>query len=114
MAGVRMTLTLRQKQSAFALAIARLIVWIFEQGWEVTCGDFNRPDHQGHIEMSCHYFRLAADLNLFIGGQWMDHECPEWEKIGQKWKTMGPFAAWGGDFASRDLNHMSFTHEGRK
>jgi len=105
---------LREKQSAFALAVAKLIVWIYEQGWEVTVADFNRPDQLGHMPDSCHYLRLAADLNLFVNGQWMDHYCPEWQAIGAKWKTMGEFAAWGGDFKSKDLNHLSFTHEGRK
>jgi hypothetical protein len=105
---------LREKQSAFARAVGKLIVWIYEQGWEITFADFNRPDHLGHMPNSCHYIRLAADLNLFVDGQWMDHDCPEWQAIGRQWKMAGEFASWGGDFESRDLNHISFSHDGRK
>lgn len=106
-------MTLRQTQSVFALLVAKLMVWINERGWEITVGDFNRPDNHGHMENSCHYIRLAADLNLFVDGVWKDEDCPEWQEIGKQWKSMHPLCRWGGDFTQVDLNHVSFEWQGR-
>ena len=105
-------MTLREKQSLFAKLIAQLMTWIFAQGWEITCGDFNRPDHLGHMQNSCHYIRLAADLNLFVNGQWVSDYSPEWQQIGDYWKTLDAGCRWGGDFQSKDLNHFSIENAG--
>ncbi len=107
------TLTLRQTQSLFAKLLGQLIVWIYEQGWEVTLADGFRPDAQGHMKGSLHYQRLAQDLNLFVAGRYMDTDCPEWQAVGAQWKSYDELCRWGGDFASKDLNHMSITWEGR-
>lgn len=104
---------LRELQSTFARLIGVLIGWIYEQGWEVTCGDFNRPDNLGHMPNSCHYIRLAADLNLFVAGVWKDADCPEWQQIGAQWESLHPLARWGGKFKQVDLNHFSLTYNGR-
>ena len=113
-------MTLREKQSAFAYQLARLIQWIYDQGWQLTLsegfvgdtdaadGDYDGPHKQGGL----HYKRLAQDLNLFVDGQWIvrgDH--PAWQAIGKRWKQMDSLARWGGDF--NDANHFSFAHEGR-
>lgn len=107
-------MNLREKQSYFCNLLARLIVWIYEQGWQVTLGDGLRSDGHGHMPSSLHYIGLAQDLNLFVNGEWKDRSCPEWEAIGQHWKALDPLlCAWGGDFKSVDLNHFSLRHEGR-
>lgn len=114
-------MTLRQKQSSFAFALAQLIVWIFDQGWEVTLaegyvgmtdaadGDYDGPHKRG----GQHYCQLAQDLNLFIDGDLIENgEHPAWAAIGAKWKRLDTLARWGGDFPG-DSNHFSFEHEGR-
>lgn len=107
------TLTLRQKQSLFTRLYAELILWVFSQGWELTLGEsFNRSG-RGHMFNSLHYIGLAADLNLFVKGHYMSDHCPEWDKIGEKWKSMHPLCKWGGDFTEKDYNHISLLHEGR-
>ena len=106
-------MTLRQKQSLFARLMQQLLTFIHANGWEVTFGDFNRPDRKGHMPNSIHYIRLAADLNLFVKGNWKSSDCPEWRMIGAYWKGLHPLCAWGGDFRSVDLNHFSLRHEGR-
>jgi hypothetical protein len=120
-------MTLREKQSAFFLAIAKLIVWAFGQGYELTLADGNidplrRVRLPGgvtvsgardlvHKETGLHYKRLAQDLNLFIDGVWIsDGGHPAWTKIGVHWEAQSPLAAWGGRF--RDANHFSFRHGG--
>jgi hypothetical protein len=112
---------LRQKQSAFAHALATLILWIEEQGWEVTLaegfvgttdaadGDYDGP----HMKNGQHYNQLGQDLNLFIHGDHITNgEHPAWLAIGARWKQIDSMARWGGDFG--DANHFSFEHEGRK
>jgi hypothetical protein len=98
--------------------IAELILWAYEQGYEVTVGDFYR-DHRVHGAMgekksysetfSNHKIRLAGDLNLFIEGIYQT-ESAAYKPLGLKWESMG--GAWGGRF--NDGNHFSLEHEGRK
>jgi hypothetical protein len=108
-------LTLRQKQSLFAKLIGQLIGFVYSMGWELTFGDVWRPDKKGHMPGSVHYIRLAADVNLFVGGIWKDRDCPEWQTIGRFWKGLDPLCAWGGDFRGDvDLNHFSLAHDGKK
>lgn len=128
-------MTLREKQSAFARAIASLILWITEEGkrrgekWEVTLADGAVDPYRKvitasgqlvvghdrqHMDGSLHYLRLAQDLNLFVDGQLVkDGSHPEWKAIGEHWEAMHPELRWGGRFTSVDANHFSFEHEGR-
>ena len=107
------TMSLRELQSLFARLVGQLIVWIYAQGWEVTFGDFSRVDGNGHMANSCHYIRLAADLNLFVAGVWKDADCPEWQQVGAYWESLHSLARWGGKFHQIDLNHFSLTYNGR-
>lgn len=106
-------MTLRERQSLFAKLLGELLVWIYAQGWEVTMGDANRPDLAGHMPGSCHFVRLACDLNLFVSGVWQTKACPEWDAIGVKWESMHTDCRWGGRFAKPDQNHVSITYLGR-
>jgi len=87
--------------------ISDLILWAFEQGYEVTLGDAFATT--GHKDNSCHYIRLAVDLNLFKDGQYLT-ETKDHEPLGIKWESMG--GSWGGRF--QDGNHYSLEHEGRR
>lgn len=115
-------MSLRKKQSRFAVCIANLISYATKQGYEVTFGDAFR-DNRLHGEFgvkkeyghknSVHKIRLAVDLNLFVNGEYItsgDH--PAYLELGEYWKTLDKDARWGGDFD--DANHFSFTHWGAK
>ena len=115
-------MTLREKQSAFAFALANFITWIFNEGCEVTLsegyvgdtdaadGDYDGPHKQG----GQHYLKLAQDINLFIDGKLITNaEHPAWKMLGRRWKQMDSLARWGGDWSSGDANHFSFEHEGK-
>lgn len=121
-------MTLRQKQSEFAYAVARLIVWAFDNGMELTLGDgsidptrkVRLPSGEvvhgcrdlNHKESGLHYKRLAQDLNLFLDGKFIrDGDHPAWQEIGRKWESLDSEAAWGGRFG--DSNHFSFRHGGK-
>lgn len=100
-------MTLREKQSKFARMVAALILWLTDQGYEVTFGD--AWAHTGHKEDSNHYIRLAIDLNLFKDGVYLqgtsDHI-----PIGEHWEDIG--GDWGGRYG--DGNHYSLEHNGYK
>jgi hypothetical protein len=114
--------TLRQKQSAFALCLAKLITWVYQHpGWEVTFAegyvgdtDARDGDHDGpHMKGGTHYLRIGQDLNLFIDGEWIRGHHQAWDAIGGYWLSLHPLARWGGTFKSRDWNHVSFEHQGK-
>lgn len=109
--------TLREKQSRFAVMIARLILWAEAQGFAVTFGEAWRSEEEARrlagaglgVRRSLHCDRLAVDLNLFIGGAWMQGSEAH-RPMGEEWERMG--GAWGGRFG--DGNHYSLPHGGRK
>lgn len=114
-------MTLGQKQRLFSRLIARLILWAYENGYEVTFGDAYR-DPRVHGSMgvkgsyseasSSHKERLAVDLNLFKDGVFLTRS-EDHAPLGAFWKSLHPDCRWGGDFKSPDGNHYSMTHEGR-
>lgn len=114
-------MSLRASQSLFARLIAELILWAFENGMEVTLGEAWRTQEQAKLNAdnrtgirdSLHCDRLAVDLNLFIGGVFVD-STEGHRRLGEKWKSMHPRCRWGGDFRKPDGNHYSFTPDGRR
>lgn len=123
--------TLGQKQRAFTRLLAMLILHVYDRGCELTLADGNvDPIRKGrllgasssapklqfrdavHMEGSLHYSRLAQDLNLFVGGEWItDGGHPVWTEIGVWWEAQHSLARWGGRWG--DANHLSLEHEGR-
>jgi hypothetical protein len=116
-----MTETLRQKQTRFALAVARLIQKADEMGYEMTLGEVERSKAQAvanaasgaGISNSLHLERLAIDLHLFKAGRYiMDGEGHA--ELGRWWKTLSPDHRHGGDFKSKDHNHYSLSPDGKR
>lgn len=112
------TETLGQKQRRFVRMVADLIVWAYENGYELTLGDGYRDPRlhgimgesrgYGH-PYSNHKIRLAIDFNLFKDGKFLETTDAH-RPLGEYWESMG--GTWGGRF--RDGNHYSLEHEGRK
>ena len=99
-------MTHREAQSLFAVNLAHLVLYGDSRGDAFTFGDV-MADH-GHQARSLHYDRLAADLNLFVGGDWVEEDHPEWHALGAFWKGLHPQNRWGGDIkVKRDWNHFS-------
>jgi hypothetical protein len=121
-----MSETLSQKQRRFTRMIAELIIWAYDNGYELTTGDFFR-DPRVHGAMgekksysegkSAHKQRLAADLNLFIEGIYQT-DSEAYKPLGIKWELLG--GAWGGRFKDSkgrpnpDGNHFSLEFNGIK
>lgn len=111
-------MTLGQKQRKFTRMIADLILFAYDQGYELTFGDAYRdPRVHGNVGQkqsyssanSLHKERLAVDFNLFKDGKFLtrteDHRV-----LGEYWESIG--GTWGGRF--NDGNHYSLEHGGRK
>lgn len=95
-------MTLGDKQRKFSLMIAKLIIFAYKKGYEITCGDFFA--HDKHKDGSFHYKKLAADLNLFKDRKYLT-KTEDHRFLGEKWESMG--GTWGGRFRNKDGNHYS-------
>jgi len=95
-------MSLRKQQSQFARMVGLLINYATLQGYEITFGDAYAKS--GHIEGSFHYKRLAIDLNLFKGGEYLT-ETQDHKPLGLFWESIG--GTWGGRFKKPDGNHYS-------
>lgn len=99
--------TLRMKQSRFARMLVLLLCYCELSGLKITLGD--AWAHDGHMENSLHYIRLAIDLNFFRDGDYLI-DTEDYRDAGEYWESIG--GSWGGRF--KDGNHFSLSYQGRK
>jgi hypothetical protein len=105
--------TLREKQSLFAWLLARLILKMYDAGYEVSVGSvFALAGEGGHMPGSLHTLKLAADLNLYKNGVYLT-TTEAHEAFGEWWESQHELCRWGGRFKKPDGNHYSITHGGR-
>jgi|688.fasta_scaffold848022_2 hypothetical protein len=97
---------MRNKQSIFILNFAKLIVWAYQQGYELTAGELFRTEEQHQFNLkagkskakrSKHQDRLAGDLNLFINGVYRT-DTASYKPLGDYWVSLHKDNVWGGDF----------------
>jgi len=114
---------LGRKQELFTQALALLLQFAAFRGFDVRMGQVERSKTEAKrlgFEGSNHTRRLAADLNLFRGGEFLtrseDHRI-----LGEYWEGLsGDFDGervtfcWGGRFSRPDGNHYSVEHKGTK
>lgn len=115
-------MTLGEQQRLFTHLVARLILWSYENGMQLTLGEAYRTPEQAAlnakagkgIAASLHGQRLAIDMNLIIDGVYQA-KSEAYKPLGDYWKSLHPLCCWGGDFASLpDGNHFSMTYGGIK
>lgn len=111
---------LREKQSLFCSLVAKLIIFAYAQGYELTFGEVLRSiadakqnaQSGAGISNSLHLLALAVDFHLFKDGVYLQNTI-EYKILGDYWKSLNPLCRWGGDFTSRpDGNHFSLEHMG--
>lgn len=111
-------MTLGQKQRLMTRLIADLIIFAYDNGYELTLGDAYRdPRVHGAVGVkqsyssanSLHKERLAIDFNLFKDGKYLT-QTEDHRLLGEYWESLG--GTWGGRF--QDGNHYSIEHNGRK
>jgi hypothetical protein len=99
-------MTLGEKQRKFSLMLAKLIIYAYEQGYEITFGDVWAKI--GHKINSNHYIRLAADLNLFKDGVFIVSGAGH-DLLHDYWDTLG-----GAERIENDMNHYSVEYKGSR
>lgn len=112
-------MTTRQQQSEFVRLVAKLIEFATANGMDLTFGECWRTAEQAAlnakkgsgISNSLHTERLAIDVNLFVGGVFIDSSGGH-RRLGEYWKTLHPNCRWGGDFRKPDGNHYSYSPDG--
>lgn len=115
-------MTLGQKQRVYSFLIAKLIMHIYESGYEVTLGEFWRSPEEAErlanadkgIKNSLHTVKLAGDINLFKNGKYLT-KTVDHQPFGEWWErqsTSEYTCTWGGRFG--DGNHYSISHQGKK
>ena len=116
--------SLRSAQSLLVRSLGKLIAYATCRGYELTLGEAYiqtpRKTRDGdfvedgvHMPSSLHYTRLAIDLNLFVGGEYVsDGQSFAWIDLGDFWEALDPACSWGGHF--HDANHLSVTFGDRK
>jgi D-alanyl-D-alanine carboxypeptidase len=108
---------LQQKQCEFSYMLARLIAWAHGAGFLVSIGEVHRSLHDAErnaqsgagIVNSLHTIDLAADLRLYVGGEYQT-ESDAYSPLGIYWEELG--GSWGGRFSNPDGNHFSLSHHG--
>lgn len=113
---------LKTRRVKFSKLVSELVLWVNAQPDWAMCYDEVRVHPQRkvrledgklmmvqdamHVKKSYHYDGLAADLNLYVYGEYIsrgDH--PVWQAIGKKWLSLDPECTWGD--AWDDANHVS-------
>lgn len=91
------------RQQTFAVNVAKLILFINANGYQVTLGETIRTKEEAEayakkgigIRDSNHIYRLAIDLNLFKDGKYLTHE-KDYKFAGVYWESLNKHNEWGG------------------
>lgn len=110
---------LQVQQAAFAHDIAKLIMYVFEQGFTVTFGEAYRTQEQAEIyekegkgiRDSLHCKRLAIDIFIFNKEGNLLQEKHDYEPFGEYWASLDPKNRWGGIFPRVDCVHFERREE---
>lgn len=125
-------MSLRQKQSIFARNISKLIIWAFDNGYEITLGEGYRTNDQQLLYFygytldsdnnslnllktsqksktmnSYHLSKCALDINLFIDGDYKSDR-GSFKAIAEHWKSLNDKNVSGYDWGW-DYNHFQMS-----
>ncbi len=110
---------LGEKQELFGRLYAVQLVFLTSIGYQYRLGDVFAST--GHRPGSNHYLKLAGDINLFLGGEWLT-ETEQHQRSGEHWEGLHELCRWGGNWDKDDYpgepgeddgNHYSLIHNGR-
>jgi hypothetical protein len=114
-------MTLSEQRRLFAKNLAELIDFIYARGDECEIEEVKRSQAQANqnaqtgagISNSLHVIGLAADLSLFVNGEFHS-DADAYRPLADYWTSLHPLNRWGGDFAKPDADHFSSERSGVK
>lgn len=98
-------------QRVFTRNIAKLIVYAYQHGLELTFGEAYRTAEQQEIYVkagksktmnSDHLRRLAVDFNVFTNNK-LTYDWATVKILGDYWETLHPSNRWGGDWNKNNI-----------
>lgn len=126
-------MSLRKKQSIFALNLSKLISYAYSIGYEITMGEVLRTNDQqllyfegytlikedGVVKLiktkpksktmnGYHPKKLAADLNVFVNGEYKTDK-ETYKPLAEYWKSLNEKNVSGYDWGW-DLNHFQMSN----
>ena len=98
------------RQQTFALNVAKLIIYINQQGYSCTFGEVQRTTQMAQIYAktgkgvldSNHLYKLAVDLNLFDSKGKYIVDSKEYKQFADYWLSLDPFNEAGLYFKRKD------------
>lgn len=102
---------LSEHQRLFTRNIAKLIVFAYQHGLELTFGEAFRTNEQQLLYVqtgksktmdSNHLKRLAVDFNVFVNGN-LTYDWNTIKPLGDYWESLNPNNRWGGDWNKNDI-----------
>lgn len=117
-------MTLLECQQVFAVHVAGLLLQAVKMGYGVTLGEAYRPEvtaqyyaqHKEGIAHSLHTQRLALDINLFKGTEFLTSKL-DYQSLGLWWEAQSTSdykLCWGGNFSTPDSDHFSLAFDGKE
>ena len=105
-------MSMNEQQSKFLLDYCLLIQFATRKGFMITGGEMLRPDEMQEIyyadgsstvRHSNHQDKLAADLNFFQNGKYVNGFASDVAKrilqeIGDFWESLSEYNSWGGNW----------------
>lgn len=111
---------LSNQQQAHSRNVAKLIEYIYAQGYSCSLGEAWRSPEQAALYAkegkgivdSLHCDRLAIDLNLFSPSGVFLSNVADYSSFGAYWETLDPHNRWGGRFKRVDADHFEYNPNG--
>ena len=113
-------MTYREARCRFSEALAELVLHARDLGYEIAFNEVMdrvtvKDPTTDHMKGSLHELGLAADLDLYQGGRYLE-KTEDHRVLGEWWEARGTNLGlpltWGGRF--NDGNHYSLAWQGRK
>lgn len=102
-------MTIKEKRFLFSVCIAKLIIYIFEQGDQGAIDEVKRTQEQANYyhflglgsQTSKHLNACAADINLYKKGKYTKNT-KDYLKYGEYWEKLHTKCIWGGNWDKDD------------
>jgi len=98
---------LKEARIRFSYLLAeKLLPFMRELGYDYAFDEVTQHQNKGHKPDSLHYCGCAADILLYLNGDYQT-TTEAHQESGEYWESLHPYCKWGGRWG--DGNHYSFS-----